>query len=97
MWTMPIISDFDPEDGVLSGVGKLKCQIFVELQVLSLRLIERACSPQFKEQVLVSQLSNILGNLLHRLEFIATSFITMCLGVRSLPESLSGTYSLSEL
>jgi hypothetical protein len=84
MWTMPIISDFDPEDGVLSDVGKLKCQIFVELQVLSLQLIERARSPQFKEQVLVSQLSDILGNLLHRLEFIATSFITMHLGVRSL-------------
>jgi len=84
MWMMPIISNFDPEDGVLSGVGKLKHQIFIKLQVLSLQLIECAHSPQFKEQVLVSQLSDILGNLLHCLEFITTSFITMRLGVCSL-------------
>ena len=84
MWTMPDISDFDPEDGVLSGVGKLKHRIFIELQVLSSRLIERARSPQFKEHVLVSQLTDILCNLLHRLEFIATSFITMRLGIREL-------------
>ena len=82
MWAMPDFSDFTPEDGILGGVGKLKRQTFLELQVLSLRLIERAHSPQFKEHVLVSQLTDVLGNLLHRLEFIATSFTTMHLGVR---------------
>lgn len=84
MWAIPDRIDFVTEDGVLGGVGKLSRGTFIELQSLSLALIKRARSSKFSEQELVSQLTDILGNLLHRLEFISTSFFTMRRGVREL-------------
>lgn len=84
MWYIPHIADFVSDDGVFSNVGKLNRGTFLELQFLSLALIERADSSEFREQALVSQLTKILGNLLHRLEYISTSFYTMRLGVRQL-------------
>jgi hypothetical protein len=84
MWYIPHIADFVSDDGVFSNVGKLNCGTFLELRFLSLALIEQADSSEFREQALVSQLTKILGNLLHRLEYISTSFYTMRLGVRQL-------------
>jgi hypothetical protein len=84
MWAIPHHADFATEDGVLSGVGKLRHRTFLELQFLSLALINRARSSKFSKQELVSQLTDILENLLHRLEFILTSFFTMCRGIREL-------------
>jgi hypothetical protein len=84
MWAIPHHADFATEDGVLSGVGKLRHRTFLELQFLLLALINRARSSKFSKQELVSQLTDILENLLHRLEFILTSFFTMCRGIREL-------------
>jgi hypothetical protein len=49
---------------------------------LSLALLERAELPRFRGKTLISLLITVLRILLHRLEFISTSFYTMRLGVR---------------
>jgi hypothetical protein len=84
IWAIPDRIDLVMEDGVPGGIGKLSRRTFIELQSLSLALIKRARSSKFSEQELVSQLTDILGNLLHRLEFISTSFFTMRCGVYEL-------------
>jgi hypothetical protein len=84
MWYTPSRRDFVADNAVLCGVGKPERWLFRDLQSLSLALIGRAHTSKFREQILVSQLTNVLSHLLHRLEFISTGFFTMCLGVREM-------------
>jgi hypothetical protein len=83
MWRLPDLTDFVAvEGGVLEGVGKLERGFFVELQQLSLALLARAKIPRYSKHVFVSQSTTVIKNLLHRLEFIATNFRKMQVGVR---------------
>jgi hypothetical protein len=83
MWRLPDRNDFALlEGGLLKGVGKLEYGFFSELQRLSLLLLQRAKKPKYSTYILISQVIPILENFLHRLEFIATNFRTMQLGVR---------------
>ena len=81
MWCIPQHTDFVSDDEVFRDVGKLHKGTFLKLQLLSLALIKWAESSKFREQTLISQLTQVLGNLLHHLEYISTSFYTMCLGI----------------
>jgi hypothetical protein len=84
MWYIPTHRNFVADSQVFSSVGKLQHLLFRDLQLLSLLLIEWVHASKFKEEILVSQLTNVLRHLLHRLEFISTGFYTMCLGVREM-------------
>jgi hypothetical protein len=84
MWYIPSRSDFVADNALLFGVGKLERLRFRNLQSLSLALIGQVHASKFREEILVSQLTNVLSHLLHRLEFISTGFFTMCLSVRKM-------------
>ena len=84
MWLVPEITDFFLDDGALGGVGKLNPVILIELRLLSDALTTQAQSSKCFRFPLVQQLTKCLGNLLHHLEFISTSFFTMCRGAREL-------------
>jgi hypothetical protein len=84
MWLVPEIMDFFSDDGALGGVGKLNPIILIELRLLLDVLTTRAQSSKCFRVPLVQQLTKCLGDLLHRLEFISTSFYTMHRGVREL-------------
>lgn len=84
MWFIPAINDFDPDNRVLSGIGKLNRSIFVTLCFFSQCLIEQVQHSKFQDQRLAMQLAEVLSTLLHYLECISMSFFTMHLGVREL-------------
>jgi hypothetical protein len=84
MWYIPTRRDFVADSQVFSGVGKLQYSLFHDLQSLSLLLIGWIRASKFKEEILVSQLTNVLRHLLHRLEFISTDFFTMCPGTHKM-------------
>jgi hypothetical protein len=84
MWYIPTYRDFVADSQVFFGVGKLQRLLFCDLQLLSLLLIRWVHASKFKEEILVSQLINILRHLLHCLEFISTGFFTVCLGVHKM-------------
>jgi len=82
MWWVPDRSSHKADNGMLFGIGKLCTMDLVDLKSPSLQLLDRATLPMFCGKQLVTQLSNTLQHLLHRLEHIATNFFTMRLGVR---------------
>jgi hypothetical protein len=85
MWRLPDRTDFVAVDGgVLEGVGKLERGFFVQLQQLSLALLARAKNPRYSKYLFILQAIPIIENFLHRLEFIATNFRKMQLGVREI-------------
>jgi hypothetical protein len=81
MW-MPDRYDFITDDGILTGIGKLHTSRFLKIQQLCIALQKRAVQSKFSKELLVSQLSVILENLLHRLKFISMNFRHMQLTVR---------------
>jgi len=84
MWWIPERRSFVDDNDMLYGVGKLNHSDFARLECLCLPLINRAKSPSLRDGLLLSQLTNVLEQLLHRLKFISTSFFTMQLGVHQL-------------
>jgi hypothetical protein len=84
MWYIPTHRVFVADSQVFSGVEKLQSSLFHNLQLLSLLLIGWVHTSKFKEEILVSWLTNVLRHLLHHLEFISTGFFTMCLGVHKM-------------
>ena len=83
MWRLPDREDFIAVDGrVLEGVGKLERGFFNQLQRLSLDLLARAKNKKYEKLCIVLELIPTLEHLLHRVEFIATNFRQVQLGVR---------------
>ena len=66
---------------MLFRIGKLCIEDFLDLQSLLAQLLERAQLPMFCGKKFVAQLSSTTKHLLHRLEYIATDYFTMRLGV----------------
>jgi hypothetical protein len=79
---MPDRHDFVADDGTLTGVGKLSSGGFLHMRFQCIDLHERAVQSKFSKELLVSQLTVILENLLHRLEFISMNFRQMQITVR---------------
>lgn len=85
MWWYPDRSAFDHEShGILTGIGKLNFHFFWRIKKLADTAIERSKREIFEATPLVTQLSSTLEDLLHRLQYISTSFRTMQLGVRAI-------------
>lgn len=83
MWRLPNRENFIAVDGgILEGVGKLERGFFCELHRLSLDLLARAKNTRYEKHGVISELILVLESHLHRLEFIATNFRKMQLGVR---------------
>ena len=82
MMQMPDHHDFVADDGSLTGVGKLRPGHFVHLQLQCTDLHKRAVQLKFSKELLISQFTVILENLLHRLEFISMNFHHMQITVR---------------
>lgn len=84
MWWTPDRGNFVPDNEVLYGVGKLERYYFLQLQRLSVSLLQRVETPSFRGKAVPCELSKILSNLLHRLEYLSSSFFAMHRGVRDL-------------
>jgi hypothetical protein len=84
MWWMPDRRNFVPDNDILEGVGKLKQYYFLQLQRLSLALLTRAEKPPFPGKAVSRELSQILVNFLHRLEFSSSSLFSMQHGIHEL-------------
>jgi len=69
---------------VLAAVSKLHRIILMQIHNLLDLLIIHAWSSRCFKEALALQLINVLSNLLHHLEFISTSFFTMCHGAQEL-------------
>jgi hypothetical protein len=82
MMQMPDHHNFVADDGSLTGVGKLHPGHFVHLRLQCTNLHKHAVQSKFSKELLVSQFTVILENLLHCLEFISMNFrhmqITVC-------------------
>jgi hypothetical protein len=84
MWWLPERTSFVEDNGILGGIGGIHYSYLYQLKSLSLELIIRAQSEKFKNTMVAIQMSIRLKHLLHRLEFISTSFYKARLGVREL-------------
>ena len=74
MWWFPERTNFVEDNGVLGGVGGIHYSYLNQLKSLSYELIVRAQSEKFKNTIPAIQMCMRLKHLLHRLEFISTSF-----------------------
>jgi hypothetical protein len=81
MWWISEHCNFVDNNDVLYGIGKLNHSDFARLECLCLPLINCTKSTSLRDGALVSQLTNVLGQLLDCLKFIFTSFFTVRLGV----------------
>ena len=84
MWWMLDQKNFIPDNEVLTGVGKLEWCFFLQLQGLSVNLLQRAQKLLFHGKVAAHELSKILLNLLHCLKSLSSSFFMVQHGVREL-------------
>lgn len=82
MQWMPEYHDFVLDRGILTGIGKVHPMQCCKMQQLCIALQKRAAQSHFSKELLVSQLTVVLENLLHRLEFISMDFRRMQLTVR---------------
>ena len=81
MQWMPEYHNFVLDHGILTGIGKVHPIQCYKMQQLCIALQQRAAQSDFSKELLVSQLTVILENLLHRLEFISMDFCRMQLTV----------------
>jgi hypothetical protein len=81
---MPDRTNFVLDNDVLYGVRKLERAWFLQLQALSLDLLQRADKPLFQNKSIPCELSKVLSNLVYRLETLSGSFFTIQCGVRNL-------------
>jgi hypothetical protein len=71
MQWMPDHHDFVQDDGILTEIGKLNISMFFSMQQLCIALLKHAAQSKFSKELLVSQLTVVLENLLHHLKFIS--------------------------
>lgn len=99
MWWFPERTSFIEDNGILGGVGRIHYSYLNQLKSLSFELVVRAQSEKFNNTIPAIQMSIRLKHLLHRLEFISTSFSNARLGVRELQRmylELSGLLDYEE-
>ena len=97
MQWMPEYHDFVLDRGILTGIGKFHPIQCCKMQQLCIALQKRAAQSHFSKELLVSQLTVVLENLLHRLEFISMDFRRMQLTVRETQRIFFGINSSSRL
>ena len=73
MW-MPDHHDFVAGDGTLTGVGKLCPGWFIHMQLQCMNLLQCTVQLKFSKELLISQLTVVLENLLHHIKFISMNF-----------------------
>jgi hypothetical protein len=77
MFRLPERTSFILDNDMLDGVGKLAPALLSQLKELTLQIFIRAKKPMFQGMALASELTNVLKALMHRLEFVSSSFFTM--------------------
>ena len=81
MQWIPEYNDFVLDQGILTGIGKVHPVQCYKMQQLCIALQKCTAQSDFSKELLVSQLTVILENLLHHLEFISMDFRHMQLTV----------------
>jgi hypothetical protein len=81
MQWMPEYHNFVLDHGILTGIGKVNPSQCYKMQQLCISLQRHAAQSDFSKELLVSQLTVILENLLHCLEFISMDLCCMQLTV----------------